>query len=41
MGEIESSSFRCALETNWQANEKAQGRAREMVRGIERATEKS
>lgn len=38
---MESSSFRCALQTKWQANEKAEGRAREMVRGRERTTEKS
>lgn len=38
---MKSSSFRCALETKWQANEKAEGRVREMVRGRERATEKS
>lgn len=38
---MESSSFRCALQTKWQANEKAEGRAREIVRRRERAAEKS
>lgn len=38
---MKSSSFRCSLETKWQANEKAEERVREMVRGRERATEKS
>lgn len=38
---MESSSFRCVLQMKWWANEKEEGRARQMVRGRERATEKS
>lgn len=38
---MESSSFRCALQTKWQENEKAKRKGREMVKGRERATEKS
>lgn len=39
MGKVDSSSFKCALETKWQAKEKRRGK-RKTVSGKEEATEK-